>query len=282
MLIGAMAAMACAPAFSKLPPILSITLLLMSGAVAGAAWGAIPGWMKGQRRVQEVISTILLNFIAIELVRYAVHGPLQEAGGNYPQSATLPEAMRLLRMLPPTRLHFGVIVALIMAVATSVFLFRTVAGYRLRALGANPLAARYAGMRIDRLTILAMTVSGGIAGLAGAVELSGVTFRLFDNFSPGYGYTAIAVALLGKLNPLTIIATAFLFGALEAGAGAMQRQANVSGVVVDFMQGLVVLSIAATAAYQLRKAKGKQKDETKEAEAPEETMTPESETMESL
>ncbi len=284
MLIGALAAMALAPALSKLPSFISITLLLLTGAIAGAAWGAIPGWMKAQRRVQEVISTILLNFIALELVRYAVHGPLQEAGGNYPQSAALPEAMRLLRMLPPTRLHFGVIIAVIMAAATFIFLFRTVSGYRLRALGENPLAARYSGMRIDRLTILAMTVSGGIAGLAGAVELSGVTFRLFENFSPGYGYTAIAVALMGKLNPMTIIATSFLFGALEAGAGAMQRQANVSGVVVEFMQGLVVLSIAATAAYQLRKAKVVQKDETKEEveETPEETMTSESETTESF
>jgi simple sugar transport system permease protein len=271
LLLGALAAAALAPMLQKTPPLLAIVMMLGGGALAGAAWGALPGWMKAHRHVQEVISTILFNFIAIELVRYAVHGPLQEAGGNFPQTSALPETMRLLRFLPPTRLHVGVIVALVAAVATSIFLVRTVAGYQLRALGANPVAARYAGMRIDHLTMLALTISGGIAGLAGAVEYSGVTFRLYENFSPGYGYTAIAVALMGKLNPLTIIGTAFMFGALEAGAGNMQRQANISAVVVEVMQGLVVLSIAATSAYQLRKAKGKQGEQIKKTgEEPEE------------
>jgi len=257
LLIGALVATGLAPFLQKLPSALGVPLLLAAGAIAGAAWGALPGWMKARRQIQEVISTILLNFVAIELVGYAVHGPLMEIGGNFPQSAALPENLRLLRLLPPTRLHLGAVLGVVMTAATYVLLFRTVAGYQLRALGVNATAARFAGMQIERLIILAMAISGGLAGLAGAVELSGVTHRLFENFSPGYGYTAVAVALMARLNPWGIIGTAFLFGALEAGAGAMQRQANVSAVVVQIMQGLMILSIVATSAYQFRKEKSK-------------------------
>jgi simple sugar transport system permease protein len=256
-LAGALLAAALAPILYELPSLVAVPLLLSAGAIAGAAWGALPGWMKARRHIQEVISTILLNFIAIELIRYAVHGPLIEAGGNFPQSAALPENLRLVRMMAPTRLHLGVPLAGVMAILTQVFLFRTTAGYQLRALGANPNAARFAGMQVERLTIMTMAISGGIAGLAGAVELSGVTHRVFDNFSPGYGYTAVAVALMARLNPLSTLVTALFFGALEAGAGAMQRAANVSAVVVAVMQGLVILSIATTGALQVRRAKRK-------------------------
>lgn len=250
LLVGALIAAGFAPAFQFLPSWLGVSLLLLIGAAAGAIWGALAGWMKAKRRVQEVISTILLNFVAIELVRYSVHGPMMETAGEFPQSEALPDQLRIVRLLPPTRMHAGIVIAVAIAIAMFIFLFHTVRGYQLRALGANPKAARFAGMPIDRLTVLAMAVAGGLAGLGGAIELSGVTYRLYDNFSPGYGYTAIAVALMGKLHPLAIIGSAFLFGILEAGAGAMQRQAGVSAVVVEVLQGLVVLSMASFGAWQ--------------------------------
>jgi simple sugar transport system permease protein len=229
--------------------LLLLPAVVAAGALGGAALGAVAGVLRFRRGVSEVISTILLNFIAIELVALAVHGPLQEAAGAYPKSDPLPAAA----MLPAVeRVHAGVAAALAAALGTWVLLFRTAAGFRLRAVGLSPRAARFAGISPERHGLAALVLGGALAGLAGAFEVAGVTGQLYEGLSPGHGYTAIAVALLVRLDPLAVVPAAFFFGALEAGAGAMQREAGVPAVVTQIVQGLAILISAATAAGGLR------------------------------
>jgi general nucleoside transport system permease protein len=219
---------------------------LVAGAMAGAFWAGIAAWLRSRFRVLEVISTIMLNFVALHAVGFLVRGPLQEPLGIYPQSDTLPHLAQLPKLIPGTRLHWGLIVAVAAAALLWWVLRHTAAGFRLRASGANPNAARSAGLiNVGRVTGAAFLVSGALAGLAGAVELTGVTFALYENVSPGYGYTAIAVALLARLNPLAVVGTGLFFGALEAGASAMQRDAAVPAAFVSVIEAGIVLAVIA-------------------------------------
>lgn len=222
----------------EVPTPLLLGGLVVAAAAAGAALGGVAGWLRAARGVSEVLATLMLNFIAIQLVALAVHGPLQEAARAYPQSDALPAAARLPAL---GRLHAGVGAALALAFAVHWLLFRTPLGFRLRAAGLAPRAARFAGISPERSGALALALSGALAGLAGAFEVAGVTGRLYEGLSPGHGYTAIAVALLARLQPLGVVPAALFFGALEAGAGAMQRQAGVPSVATEIAQGVVVL-----------------------------------------
>jgi simple sugar transport system permease protein len=168
-----------------------------------------------------------------------------ESAGRYPQTDAIALAMRLPRLAPPLRIHAGILLALAAAAFAYVLLFRTVLGYEMRAVGLNREASRLAGIRPDRLTWITLLASGGLAGLAGGIEVSALTFRLYEKFSSGYGFTAIAVALLGRLHPAGVILAALLFGALEAGSSAMQRAAGVSSVLVSVIQATVILSLIA-------------------------------------
>ncbi len=212
--------------------------VILAGAACGGGLAAIAGALRAARGVSEVIATLLLNFIAIQCVAWAVQGPLQEAAGAYPQSDLLPEAARLSAI---GRVHAGVLLAAAAAVVVSWLLFRTPLGFRMRAVGLSPLASRFAGISAERQIVLSLSIAGALAGCAGAAEVSGVTGRLYEGLSPGYGYTAIAVALLARLHPIAVIPTALFFGALEAGASAMQRSAGVPAVSTQIVQGLVVL-----------------------------------------
>jgi simple sugar transport system permease protein len=242
LLLGATAAVAIAalplPAFARVA-------LALGGAAGGGALWAAPAALLRRRGVLEVISTIMLNFIALNLVGFIVRGPLQEPTHAYPQSPTLPLDARLPRV-PGTRLHLGVAIAAIAAVVLWFLLTRTAWGFRVRAVGANARAAAMAGMiDVPRTTLSAFLVSGALAGLAGGIEVTGVTFALYEGLSPGYGYTAIAVALLARLDPVLVIPSAFLFGALEAGATAMQRDASVPSALVSVVEGSLVLFMLA-------------------------------------
>lgn len=219
-------------------------LELLAGAAAGALWSGVAALLRVRFRVLEVISTIMLNFIAAYFVGYLVRGPLQEHLRIYPQSESLVAAARLPRLLPGTRLHVGFVLALAAAVGLWSFLRFTAAGFRVRVAGANPSAARVAGgINVERTSTIAFLTSGALAGLAGAIELTGVTFALYENISPGYGYTGIAVALLARLDPLAVVASGILFGALEAGAAAMQREAAVPSVVVSIVEAALILAL---------------------------------------
>jgi simple sugar transport system permease protein len=218
---------------------------LAAAGIAGAAWVALPVVLRLRFGVLEVISTLLLNFVAESLVSLMVQGPLQEARGTYPQSDLIAAAARLPQ-LPGSRLHLGLAIALVAVVLTQVVFDRTIWGFRLKAVGAGPRAAWMSGrIRSGRLLAGALLCSGVLAGVGGGVEISGVTYALFQNLSPGYGFTAIAVALLARGRPWAIVLTGFLFGALEAGAGAMQRDAGVPAVAVFISEALIILTILA-------------------------------------
>jgi simple sugar transport system permease protein len=215
----------------------------LAAAVAGVLWIAVPVLLKLRFGVLEVITTLLLNFVAEIAVSYAITGPLQEARHVYPQSDPIAEAARL-PILPGSRLHVGILLALVLALLVWLVFTRTVWGFRLRAVGLGPRAAEVSG-RIPTGRVLgsALLWSGALAGLAGGVEVTGVTYSLYQNLSPGYGFTAIAVALLARLHPLGVIGTGILFGALEAGALGMQREAGVPAVAVAVVEAVIILAV---------------------------------------
>jgi simple sugar transport system permease protein len=245
LLIGALVTAWVGQYMAPFPQVLSIPLLCLGALLGGGLWATGAAVLRNTRGVNEVISTIMLNFVAAGVVSYCVHGPLMEVGAQYPQTDPLPSSAQLPRLLPPTRLHLGAALAVLTALSTQLFLFRTKGGLKLRATGANPTAARFAGITVERQLLLAFAVSGALSGLAGGIEVSGVTQRVYEKFSPGYGFTAIAVALVGQRSPLGVIVAAFLFGALEAGSGAVQRIAGVSSVLVSVIQAVVVFFLAA-------------------------------------
>jgi simple sugar transport system permease protein len=240
---GAIAATWIGLGAGGLPSPVAVAAVLSGAVLAGALWVAIPVLLRVRYGVLEVISTLLLNFVAEALTSLLVQGPLQESQHIYPQSDPIPETARL-PLLPGTRLHAGLVLALAGALLLQWVFARTLWGFRLRAVGLGPRAAEIAG-RIDSrwMAALALALSGAIAGLAGGVEVAGVSYALFQNLSPGYGFTAIAVALLGRLHPFGVVLAGLLFGALEAGAGAMQREADVPAVAVYVVEAVVIVAV---------------------------------------
>ncbi|MCU0646868.1 MAG: ABC transporter permease [Gemmatimonadaceae bacterium] len=223
---------------------LTTPIVLIAGALAGAAWASVAAWLRERFGVLEVISTIMLNFIAVHLVGALVRGVLQEPTRVYPQSATLAAAARLPVLVPTTRLHAGALLAITLAALLWWTLRYTALGFRVRVVGESAAAAASAGgIDVARVAVMSFAVSGALAGLAGAVEYAGVTYALYENLSPGYGYTAIAVALLARLNPLWVIASGVLFGALQAGGAAMQRDAGVPATLVQMIEAILIIAI---------------------------------------
>jgi simple sugar transport system permease protein len=245
LVIGALAVAWLGARAGALPTWIALPLVLGGAALGGALWASIAGLLRLTRNVDEVISTIMLNFIAVGLVGYLVHGPLLEAAGNYPQTDAVAAAARLPRLIGGYRVHAGLLIAFAAAGLSYLLLFRTVMGYEMRAAGLNRVAAHLAGLRIARALLGAMAISGALAGLAGGIEVSALTFRLYDQFSPGYGFTAIAVALLGRLHPAGIAVAALFFAALDTGSTAMQSRAGVSSVLVSVIQATVIFCLIA-------------------------------------
>lgn len=257
-LVGAMAAVAVGTA--HLPASVHLLLALMAGMVGGAMWAGIAAIMKIYRGVQEVLTTLLLNFVAIQGLAYAVRGPLQEAQHYYPKSDLIAIPARLVLLQPAvgtlaaTRLHAGVFIALAAAALIWFYLRWTASGFALRAVGAGAQAAEAAGIPMARTIIQTFLLSGALAGLAGAIQVCGVTYFMSDRYSAGYGYTAIAVALLANLSPGWIIVSALCFGALTAGSASVQT-AGVSSVVIQVMQAVVLLALLSFAYLRERGAK---------------------------
>jgi general nucleoside transport system permease protein len=242
LLLGAIAAVAAGAFLGDRVGSLGVAFMLAAGAASGAAWAGIAAFLRLRFGVLEVISTIMLNFVAEDLVSYLVRGPLQEHQHIYPQTEAIPVSLRMGHVVPDSRLHWGIMVAIGLAVGLWWTLAHTAAGFRLRAIGANPFAAHIAGrISVDRTATTALLLSGALAGLAGAVEVSGVTYALYENLSPGFGFTAIAVAVLAGLHPLGVLGSGVLFAALETGATAMQRDAGVPSVLASVLEAGVIL-----------------------------------------
>jgi simple sugar transport system permease protein len=202
--------------------------------------------LKIRRGVNEVISTLLMNYIATFLVSMVVNEWLKDPGAPYPYTAMLDPSAILPTLIPTTDAHIGILIALAFA-ALAYFVFsRTAYGFQLKAVGANPSAASYAGINVNRTLIGAMIIGGGLAGLGGASEVMGLQHRLYEGFSPGYGFDAVVIGFLSNGNPVGVVATAFFFGALRSGANIMQRNTGVPFAIVFAIQGLAVLLLAAS------------------------------------
>jgi simple sugar transport system permease protein len=248
LIVGALAATALALALPDWPGVILLPLVLLAGTLAGAAWGGVPGALKARLGVNEILSTIMMNQIAIQLANFLLRGPMIdpkeiEAGTRIAQSALLPQQVWLIRLVPRTLLHGGAILAVVLAVLVYVFLWRTTVGYRIRAVGLNPEASKYAGINVPLYQMLALVLGGAFAGLAGAVEVLGVQHRMLEGLSGGYGFSGIVAALFGKLHPLGAIPASALFGGLLVGADKMQRAVQVPSSLIEALLGLVVLFV---------------------------------------
>lgn len=248
MMVGILASSAAAIAFPDLPKILLVPLALLAGAAGGAVWGAAAGILKARLGVNEILSTVMLNYIAAQFYTFLLRGPMMDpeelvTGSGTPQSVRIPRAAWLDRLIPGTRLHAGVYLALALAVLVFLFLWRTSAGFRMRAAGAEAKAARYAGIRVERYVVAAMLLSGAFAGIAGAVEILGVHRRAIEGVSGGYGFTGIVVSLFGGLHPAGIVPASLFFGLLLLGADMTQRLADVPANMVLVLQGAIILAI---------------------------------------
>ena len=243
--------------FRTWPGWLLIPSTLLVGFLAGAVWGFIPGILKARLKVNEILSTVMMNAIALQLMNLMIRGVLMDpagvTSGTYlAQSERLPEQVWLARLVPQTLLNTGSLIALGLAVVVYIFLWRTTIGYRIRAVGLNPDASRFAGINVPFYQALSLTLAGGLAGVAGAVEVIGVQHRLLEGITSGYGFSGIVAALFGGLHPLGTIPAAILFGGLLVGGDKMQRAVQVPSSLIDVVLGLVVLFVVGSALWSRR------------------------------
>ncbi|HHT41824.1 MAG TPA: ABC transporter permease [Firmicutes bacterium] len=242
--IGAFAAAWVGFTFANLPRIIHLPLAIVAGMAGGALWASIAGVLKAKLGVHEVINTIMLNFIALFLTDWLVTGPFH--GGSWvPETARISASAALSRIYPPTRLTTAVYLAVVAAAAVYLILWKTKRGYELRAVGLNPSAAEYGGINVARNTIIAMAISGALAGLAGTEQILGLHNRFILRFSSDLGFMGVAVALLGKNHPVGVILAAILFGALQAGSAAMDRLTAVPRELITIIQALIIFFVAA-------------------------------------
>jgi ABC-type uncharacterized transport system permease subunit len=255
LILGALAATVVALSLTGWPAWFVIVISLLAGFGAGGLWGGIPGALKAYFNVNEIMSTIMMNQIAVQGMNYLLANPLIDPGqaetaSRIPQTARLERAFDLPRLVP-TRLHLGALLAVILAFLVYLFLWRTTIGYRIRAVGFNKEAARYAGIGVKRYIVLALLLSGAFAGLAGAIQILGVHHRMFTDgsaagFTASAGFNGIVVALFGKLHPIGTIPASFIFGALIVGANSMQRAVQVPSAFIVALNGLVVVFVVSS------------------------------------
>jgi len=247
-LLGALGAVAAGITLAGSPSIVAIPLALLAGFLGGAAWGFIPGLLKAVAGAHEVVVTIMLNYIADGVITAVVGGPLRQQGRS--EAITPDVGNAALPIIIGSTGHAGILLAIIAVVVIGWLLFRTTLGFEIRTVGANPDAARYAGMRPRVVTILTMSLAGGLAGLAGAVVILGVNHLMTPSFGTTVGFDSIAVALLGRTNPLGIVAAALLFGALRSGATLMEILARIPKELIDVLQATILLFLVANPVLQ--------------------------------
>ncbi|MDR3312518.1 MAG: ABC transporter permease [Spirochaetaceae bacterium] len=248
MAMGILASAAVALALPDIPRPVLLPIALLAGAAGGAAWGFVPGILKARLKVSELLSTVMLNYIAFQFYTFCLRGPMLDPaeitlGSGTPQSMRLTRSIWLDRIIPNTRLHTGIFIALALALIVYVLLWKTTFGYNMRAAGAQERAARYGGISVARYLVVAICISGALAGLAGAVEVAGVHRRAIEGITAGYGFSGIVVALFGGLHPAGIVPAAFFFGLLLVGADMTQRLVGVPANMVQVLQGIIILVI---------------------------------------
>jgi len=253
-ILGSIAGTWMALSFPDLPSAILVPACMTVGFIAGAFWGFIPGLLKARFRVNEILSTIMMNAIALQFMNFLLQGPMMDpegikAGTFLAQSARLPESSWLARLIPRTQLHAGLYVALLFAVLVYIFLWRTTIGYQIRAVGLNPNASRYSGINVPFNQMLSLTIAGGLSGLAGVIEVMGVHRRILEGLTGGYGFTGIVAALLGSLHPLGIVPASVLFGGLLVGSNTMQRAVQIPAALINAILGLIVLFVSGSALW---------------------------------
>ncbi len=255
-MIGGITAVALVTLAPGLPAWTMLVVFLAVGFMGGGLYGAIAGWLRARYNANEIIVTIMLNYIALQILAWVVRGPLQETMAIFPRSDAIPGAAVLDVIVADSRVHGGLALALAATLVVYLIMRHSVFGYQLRVIGANPVAARFGGVN-DRFAILtAMALSGALAGLAGASEVAGIHQRLQDNFAPGFGVAAIAVALLARLNPLMVPLAALLFGVLHVGSGVLQRESGIPIPIVWIVEGVVILAFLVFDYLGIRKVEG--------------------------
>jgi len=272
LVVGALAATVASLALPGWPGWAIIPLALLFGFLAGAIWGFIPGALKAYLNVNEILTTIMMNQIAVQgmnyLLRWPLMDPLQiESGSFIPQTARFSLATDLPRLVP-TRLHAGVLLAVVVAILVWVLLWRTTLGFRIRAVGLNPSASRRAGIRVERYAVIALLLSGALAGLGGAVQVLGVHHRMFTDgsatgFTGSAGFNGIVAALFGQLHPIGTIPASFIFGILLVGANKMQRVVQVPSALITALNGLVVVFVVGSEIWRRRLARAREMEELK-------------------
>jgi len=262
MIIGGILATQIGLTFTDWPGGLVIILAITFGFIGGAIWGGVPGLLKAYFNVNEILSTVMMNAIAVQIMNFMLRGPMidpEQLGkaSKIPQTARLLEIFRLPRLVP-TRLHLGFLIAVVLAILVYILLWRTTLGYRIRAVGQNPYASRYGGIRVRRRIVTALLLSGAFAGLAGAIQVYGVNYRMITDgsasgFTGAAGFNGIVAALFGQLHPIGTIPAAIFFGALLVGANKMQRVVQIPSALITAMNGLVVIFVVSSEIWRKRR-----------------------------
>jgi simple sugar transport system permease protein len=262
MIVGAITATWVGLQFTELPGWLMILIAMIVGAISGSIWGGIPGVLKAYFNVNEILSTVMMNAIAVQLLNFVLTGPMidpvqSQNASQIPQTARLEEAYRLPRLVP-TRMHLGAFFAVILAIVVYILLWRTTLGYRIRSVGQSKSASRYAGIKVKRYIIVALMLSGALAGLAGVIQVYGVNYRMITDgstsgFTGGAGYNGIVAALFGSLHPIITIPASILFGALLVGANSMQRVTQVPSALITALNGLVVVFVVSSEIWRKKR-----------------------------
>lgn len=244
--MGALASTAIGVYLTGLPAAVHIPMALLAGFIGGGLWGLLAGWLKVRFKADEVITTVLLNTIAINFIDYMVCNPMNEPTHTKSQTAAIQESAVLPKLISGTRMHLGFLIALLFVLLFWLFLWKSKKGYEMRVTGLNMGAARYSGINIGRNMLLVMLLSGGLSGLAGCCEILGVQKMMLSNISPGYGFDGMAVALIGMTTPGGILAGAVLFGILRAGGNRMQMVCKVPNAIVSVISGLIIIAVVAS------------------------------------
>lgn len=229
--------------YLKLPAPVHIPLCMLAGFAGGALWGAAVGWLKTKFKASEMITTVMMNYIAIYIVGYMVNGPIKEAKGTYPQSEDIMTTAQLPLLIPKTQLTIGFVIALVFVILYSLYWKKSSGGFQMEVVGANERVAQYAGIPVKRMILLSMLISGGLGGLAGSMEVMGVQHKIMENLSSGYGFDGIAVSLLGNNGGVGIFLSSLLFGALRYGGNAIQMFTGLPVAVIYILQALVILFV---------------------------------------